>query len=381
MNEAEKSERRLADRRVCFTGRLANMSRPEAKDWVERCGGAVTDHVGPKLDLLVVGDEGWPLKDDGHLTRKLERAIELKESGAKTRILTEQEFLEETGFEGGSMPRLYTAAQLARILSVSRDRLRRWVRSGLVQPAVVRNRRELFDFRQVASAKALADLVTAGVPAERVRKSLAQLGRWHEAAGSLSQLALLESGGQLLIRLESGHLAEPSGQLQLGFEEDESGSATIAVRSDDVDSLFERALNLEDHDRLEEAKEAYRRVIEVDPSHVEAMFNLGNVLYGLHQLDTAIDQYRRAIEQDERYVEAWNNLGIALGDQERWREALNAFQRALAVEPTYADAHYNLAETYEQLGLRAEADRHWRDYLRYDPTSTWAREVREKLGG
>ncbi len=377
------SEPTLAGRRVSVTGRLAAMSRLEAREWIERCQGTWNELPTPQTDWLVVGDEGWPLRDDGHLTRKLSRAIELQEQGSDIRILTEREFLEESGAVEASGLRLYTVAQLARILGVPRDRLRRWVRQGLIEPVREQHRLALFDFRQVASAKALAELVSSGVPAERVRKSLEQLRRWHDgAASSLAQLALLEQDGRLLVRLAGGHLAEPSGQLQLEFEASNrtAASTPIAAESvDDPEAWFERALDHEDAGRLTEARDAYRRVLEIDPDQVEAEFNLGNVLYAESDLMGAVQQYLRAIDKDPDYVEAWNNLGIAYGDQDRWSEALTAFQRALAVEPAYTDAHYNLAESYEQLGRLADARRHWQQYLRFDPTSSWAREVREKL--
>ena len=49
------------------------------------------------------------------------------------------------------------------------------------------------------------------------------------------------------------------------------------------------------------------------------------------------------------------------------------------MDPHYADAHSNLAEACVQLGRTQEARQHWQAYLRADPHSTWAEQVRRKL--
>ena len=111
----------------------------------------------------------------------------------------------------------------------------------------------------------------------------------------------------------------------------------------------------------------------------ETSFNLGNCHYAQENYGDAVRCFTRATNIDPEYVEAWNNLGNALGDLSRGPEAAKAYRRALVISPTYADAHYNLAETLSLTGDLRRARRHWQEYLRQDPNSSWAKKVRDRL--
>jgi NAD-dependent DNA ligase len=50
---------------VAFTGRLACMSRAEAFEVVRQRGGTASQTVTKRTKLLIVGELGWPLLDDG----------------------------------------------------------------------------------------------------------------------------------------------------------------------------------------------------------------------------------------------------------------------------------------------------------------------------
>ena len=59
---------------VAFTGRLACMTRAEAFEVVRSHGGTPSQAVTRQTDVLVVGELGWPLLDDGRPSNKLSRA-------------------------------------------------------------------------------------------------------------------------------------------------------------------------------------------------------------------------------------------------------------------------------------------------------------------
>ena len=59
---------------VAFTGRLACMSRAEAFGVVRQLGGTPSQAVTKRTSLVVVGELGWPLLDDGRPSNKLARA-------------------------------------------------------------------------------------------------------------------------------------------------------------------------------------------------------------------------------------------------------------------------------------------------------------------
>jgi NAD-dependent DNA ligase len=59
---------------VAFTGRLACMTRAEAFAVVRQHGGMPSQTVTKRTKLLIVGELGWPLLDDGCQSNKLSRA-------------------------------------------------------------------------------------------------------------------------------------------------------------------------------------------------------------------------------------------------------------------------------------------------------------------
>jgi len=374
----------LAGEEVAITGRLASMTRAEARERIEAAGACYAASPGPDTRFLFVGQDGPPLGEDGRLTRALREARRLQREGRPLEILGEEELLGRLGMAERceDLHRLYTTAQLARILSVPPRRVRSWVRQGLLEPVRTVRRLEFFEFSQVTAARRLGLLTREGASPLRVRRSLEQLSRWFpEALRSLPLVEALERGGPLLVRTPEGRLAEPSGQLRLDFEA-EAEAATeppVAGQGEDPGVLFARGVNAEEDERLEQAAALYRQALDTGSELPEVAFNLGNVLYALGRWREAARHFLQATELDEQYVEAWNNLGNALIELGHLAEAMAAFRRALAIEPTYADAHFNLAEALASQGELALARSHWSAYLELDPLSDWAIEVRRRL--
>lgn len=370
---------------VAITGRLASMTHEEAALRIARAGGRFVTTPTPETDLLVVGEGGPPLGDDGAITQKLARARALLEDGSRLLVVGEDDFLARLGLQEkrADLHRLYTTAQLARILGVPTGDIRSWVRHGLIHPARTVNRLCWFDFQQVAAARRLQDLKRAGVSAARIRRSLEQVEQWlPDAPRILAQLERLERKEKLVVRLEDGRLAEANGQLFLPFDAFGPGddrTPTIPLPRDGEGDWFEVGARAEEEGHLENAAYAYRRALAEGPRRAEVCFNLGNVLYALERTEEAAQRFREATELEPDYVEAWNNLGNALSSLNLLGDAVTAYQRALGFAPDYADAHFNLAETFATLGHVDRARTHWLRYLEHDPNSSWATEVKERL--
>lgn len=406
------TQRALHGQHVAITGRLASMTRDEAVSLLEGSGGEYDRTPGAETSYLVVGEAGWPLREDGRLTQSLELAQELKAHGAAISIVSETEFLILLGLH--ELRPLYTTQQLSRILKVPARDLVSWIRRGLIEPVKVVNRLYYFDFAQVASAKALGEFVRNGVSATRIRRSLESLESWFPAVRrSLAQLRTLERSGQLLVRLHDGSLADSRGQVQIDFAADPFADAVPAsgadrrsfapgaqpadgrsVRGSGIeagagpnllalprsgDTWFTSAVHFEEAGHLSEAAEAYQKSLFVEGPRADVSFNLGNVLYRMGRREEAVQRFTQSVEIDPSYIECWNNLANALADIGRPEEAVRALRKALAVDPHYADAHYNLAEILHQLGRDAEARTHWQSYLIEDAQSDWADHVRDRL--
>ena len=87
------SDHPLYGRSICFTGTLASMVRREAMERVTAVGCDFKNSVAKTLDYLVIGDGDFVQFTDGWRTGKLQKALNLQESGAKIEIIPEKDFL------------------------------------------------------------------------------------------------------------------------------------------------------------------------------------------------------------------------------------------------------------------------------------------------
>ncbi len=95
----------------------------------------------------------------------------------------------------------------------------------------------------------------------------------------------------------------------------------------------------------------------------------------------ARDLYRRALEMDPADLSALVDLGVAelaLGDDAAARAALIA---ALAGGTPHPAAAYNLAKLAEDAGNKQEAEKYYGLYLKLAPEGPRAQEVRAKVPG
>jgi tetratricopeptide (TPR) repeat protein len=383
MTERSVTERKLAGQLVAFTGRLVLMSRRAAVDLVECHGGTVTPTVNRQTSVLVVGREGWPLRSDGRLTRKLQQARRLQREQRTPDLVPEERFFGflQQGEPGDQVRRTYSVAELTDLLDVSRSRIESWQRNGLIAPVEVCLGVPRFDFRQVAAARSLRALLDGGVSPRRLARSLRELQIWLSDDMPVSELlpALLREGKQFLYRTETGRLVETTGQLVLEFAPDAESTTVPWSNGTSDDANFAEAVRLEQDGQLEEAADRYRQILLQEGPDPDVCFNLANVLHRKGELQAAIERLYEAVTLDPEYADAWNNLGNLLAEKNRLEEACHAYHQAVTIDPEYADSHYGLADVLDQVGRCVEARIHWRTYLQIEPAGECADYARSRL--
>jgi len=374
----------LQGQQVALAGRLASMTAREAERLVQSHGGRYTRRISRETTLVIVGRDGWPLARDGRPTPKLRRALALVKQGVPMEVIPEEELLTRLHCSHGRLQRHFTLRELAQMLSVPLARLEVWLRSGLISPTSQSDGIRYFDFQHVAGVKSLCELVRSGITTARLRQSLSRLRVWlGDLDDPLSQLVLLENSRQLVVRLESGQMAEPHGQMLLAFDAEPAPSAPVVVpwtaNQRSATEWFEIGCQAEQREHFQQAVDAYRQALLMGGPSAEVCFNLANVLCSLGDYARASERYRQVLELDPNFWEAWNNLGTVLTYDGENEEAIAAYRRALKLHPQYADAHYNLADTLEDIGRPAEAIEHWRAYLDLEPRGAGAQYAVERL--
>ena len=382
----------LAHKRVAFTGKLASMSRAEARERVRQAGGRSVVSINRHTELLVVGMDGWPLLADGRMSNKLQQAERVRGHG-RLRICSEDQFLELIGLSErqSELRKSYDVEQVLSLVGIDEATLRRWEALGLV-----RSHDDQFDFQDLVSLRTIASLIKAGVNPQTIGRSVRRLASILPGTDRpLAQLKVVaEDSGALLAEID-GLLLTPAGQFLMPFDRQEEHDNLDALSLNkslsrplrgppprpqrSAEEWLEIGCENEDAERWDDALSAYRQALAMQPRFPEAHFNLANVLRAAGRLQAAEERYRVALEQDPRLVEAWFNLADLLDQLHRSSEAIECLREAVRCSPTYADAHFNLAQGCDAAGLRDEAREHWLHYLRLDSSSEWAAIARAAL--
>lgn len=118
--------------------------------------------------------------------------------------------------------------------------------------------------------------------------------------------------------------------------------------------------------RQDEAEEAYRRALELDPgtsSYRRAVatsrWERAGVAAREGRNEEALRLYREGLEVDDRAAYAWHNLGAAQAAAGQRAEAVEAFRRALALDPGDRARRTALAQALGAVAFEAAvAERH-----------------------
>lgn len=387
----------LQGERVAFTGTLASMTHAEAANVVVEHGGVATEHVSRQTTMLVVGDEGWPLEDNGQPSLKLQQAERLREAGQPLEVLSESQWLMLLGLNEhhAEVHQLYTPAMLSSILKLPTSVIRSWARAGLIRPVRMVHRLPYFDFREVSSARRLSELLEAGAPRKEIENSLKRLPSVQRGdERPLEQLQILVHRLGVVLRDEHGLRLPGSGQRLLNFDQIDASEEIVmadapsirfqpaATASDDSpkDWLIE-GCRLYDADRVAEALSAFRLAALSSPRSADVHFQLGECLYRLGHTEGALERYYCAVEHDHDFLEAWTQIGCLHRELGDLLKAKDAFLQALNLLPDYPDAHFHLAETLAEGGDVELARVHWEEYLQHDSRGPWAEVARQRLEG
>ena len=344
---------------VAFTGRLACMTRAEAFEVVRSHGGTLSQAVTRQTDVLVVGELGWPLLDDGRPSNKLSRA-----SSYGIPVVSERRFLEWTGTAvPDSLHRTYSAEQIATLSKLSNGTIDELVRFGLLDP-----RGGLFGFHDLASARQISKLFAHGITLSEIIRSVKEVREWLPEA-NLFNLRLHPAAPHVI------EIEQPEGRT------DKRGQFVLPVSppEQNADGLFDQAQTAEETGQIAEAERLYRVLMKCDPTDAAPPFNLGNMLRANGRNVEAEAALRAATRADPMFAQAWYNLSNLLNGQGRPEATLDCLRRALRAAPDYADAMFNLALLLQRNNKHAEAAEYWRRYLANDAQSDWAARARRSL--
>jgi tetratricopeptide (TPR) repeat protein len=281
--------------------------------------------------------------------------------------------------------RIYGLRELTRILTLTPKRAAQLKRLNLLHAL-------RYTFRELLALRAATALLDSGASVRQIRQALDALRRRDpEVRQPLAEMRLVLDGGRVLVESERVRFDPRTGQTVLDLDAgnlEKTAEATLvtglvrplAPPAEQAETWFERASEWDaDPSQWDDAVDAYRRVVAIDPTYAAAWNNLGLLLHRMGRYDDARVAYDRALREAADCAEAAYNLGSLNEDSGDVDGAIRCYRRALDISPDYADAHFNLAGALARSGRGDEAVRHWQRYLELDAGSPWAKIARAHL--
>jgi len=146
-------------------------------------------------------------------------------------------------------------------------------------------------------------------------------------------------------------------------QEGEKGHTLVS----EVLNHFNSGVTFYNQKEFSKAIQAYQKVIELDPTYVEAYNNLGIIYQTLGDAKSAFGAYQKSTEINPRYEKGYNNLGLLFLLEGRYEEALEAFQKALAINSNHIESHINLGVLFRKKGQWENAIESYQKALAIDP--------------
>ncbi len=269
----------------------------------------------------------------------------------------------------------YSSKDVAKLLGLTVAQVRAFARDGFLTPRRGTRGDVRFSFQDLVILRAAKGLVAARIPTGRIHRALKKLRHELPRGRSLAELRIVAEGDRIVVSDGLAAWNPESGQLSLDFAVSDlaTKAAPIARRTAqaarraegdfDAAGWYELGYELEAVAPVE-ARDAYRRALELDAHHADAHVNLGRLLHEQGLVEEAERHYREALRESPDHTTAAFNLAIALEDLHRPADAIEAYRAALATDPRLADAHYNVARLYDKVGKKAAALRHLSIYRR-----------------
>ena len=129
-------------------------------------------------------------------------------------------------------------------------------------------------------------------------------------------------------------------------------------------------------EKYDEAEEHYKKVLEQAPDDNEIMMLIGNCYSNRNENEKAIEWYNKIDFENISDPIVLYNIGSNYKNLSRYEEALKYYKRSVEIKEDFLDGIYQLGLTHLTLGHFPEAITVFENYLKHDPESERATQVK-----
>jgi len=140
----------------------------------------------------------------------------------------------------------------------------------------------------------------------------------------------------------------------------------------DIESELRKAIQYHQSGQIHPAEEIYKKILEIDPNHGDALHLSGVIAHQSGRKEKAVELINRAIQNNPQKACYYNSLGITFQDQARTDEAIACYQKALQVKPDFVEAYSNIGFALQDQGRLNEAIACYQKALKFKPNDAVA---------
>lgn len=140
----------------------------------------------------------------------------------------------------------------------------------------------------------------------------------------------------------------------------------------DLEALFHKAVDLHHHNRLTEACQCYRQILEAMPGSPLVNYNMGLALYEMGKYNEALQYYTEALRHSPGEKDLLYNYALCCQKTARYDDAIDSYIRLLSESPADLDSLYNLACCHMDTGQDRDALEKFLEVLEIDAEHTSA---------
>ncbi len=135
----------------------------------------------------------------------------------------------------------------------------------------------------------------------------------------------------------------------------------------ELETLFNKAIELHHNDQLVDACLCYQQILEVMPGSSLVNYNLGLALFELGNFNESLQCYSEALRQAPEEQDLLYNYALCCQKLTKYDKAIRTYTKLLSVSPADVDALYNLACCYMDSGKEEQAQKKFLEVLKINP--------------
>jgi len=208
------------------------------------------------------------------------------------------------------------------------------------------------------------------------------------SAAQLYEEASLSPETELDARIQLGALFRSIGDYPSAISQYQalltSGAAEDVKKEHARDILVPLAESLYCSNRMEDAEEIFRKLLNRTPEDPTALFGLGRVLYSKNKYPEARECFTRAAARNPAFSGNFVYLGRIAREKEEHQESVSWYNAAVKADSQQAELLYWLGQEYQVLGLFEDAYRQFYRLKNMDSNNSFVlaklQELKPRLG-